>query len=320
MFTILLLFQCMSLVALAQERTPDDEWEYFEWKTNLKKRSINLKDLIRPGVPKDGIPAIDRPRFITIKQASEWLAPNEPVIAVQINGISRAYPLQILIWHEVVNDQAGAVPVVITYCSICNSAIVFDRRLDDRTLSFGIAGFIHGANMVMYDRETESWWQQFTGEAIVGDLTGKRLSRLPAQIISFAQFSSAFPGGQVLSRQTGYRRDYGRNPHIRYDNIERSPSHFRGEVDKRLIPMEKVIGVEVGNKAKAYPYTISRARRVIHDRIGSQEVVVFHAEGALSALDAEDMKKSREVGSTGVFDPRIGRRRLTFRYEDGQFV
>jgi uncharacterized protein DUF3179 len=319
-FGILFLLQCMTLAASAQGRLSDRDIEYPEWKTNTEKRSINLKDLIRPGMPKDGIPAIDNPRFVTISQARKWLAPNEPVIALEVNGISRAYPMQILIWHEVANDQIGRVPVVITFCSICNSAIVFKRKLGDRVLSFGIAGFVHGANMVLYDRQTESWWQQFTGEAIVGDLTSKKLSRLPSQIISFAQFSSAFPGGAVLSRQTGYVRDYGRNPHIRYDDIERSPSHFRGKIDERLIPMEKVIGIEIGDKAKAYPHKISSVRRVIYDRLGSQEIVVFHSEGATSALDAEDMRKSREVGSTGVFDPHVDGRRLEFSYEGGQFV
>ncbi|MEW6131130.1 MAG: DUF3179 domain-containing protein [Acidobacteriota bacterium] len=293
---------------------------YPEWKTNTEKRSINLKDLLTPGVTKDGIPAIDRPRFVSVKAASKWLSDNEPVIALQVNGVNRAYPLQILIWHEIVNDQIGGVPVIVTYCSICNSAIVFERKLGRRILSFGIAGFVHGSNMVMYDRETESWWQQFTGEAIVGDLLGMKLKPIPAQMISFAQFAKAFPNGQTLSRQTGFVRDYGSNPHFRYDNLEGRPSHFRGKPDSRLIPMEKVIGVEIGDKAKAYPYAISRARRVIYDRIGEQEMVIFHADGALSALDETDMKKSKPAGSTGVFEPFINGRRLTFGYQDGEFV
>lgn len=319
-FVSLLVVLAFAGAAVAQDRTSIRESDFFEWKTNTEKRSINLNDLISPGMPRDGIPAIDNPRFVTVKDARDWLFPSEPVITLQVNGINRAYPLEILIWHEVVNDRIGGVPVVITFCSVCNSAIVFKRKLGPRVLSFGIAGFVHAANMVLYDRETESWWQQFTGEAVVGDLTGKKLSRLPAQVISFAQFSSTFPRGEVLSRQTGYKRDYGRNPFIRYDNIEGHPSHFRGKPDARLIPMEKVIGIEIGDKAKGYPYRISKARRVIHDRIGSQEIVIFHADGATSALDAEDMKKSREAGSTGVFDPTVDGRRLQFRYEAGQFV
>jgi hypothetical protein len=320
-FVLLLVFQCANF-AQAQKKQAAQNFDFPDWKTNTEKRSINLKDLVTPDipVPKDGIPAIDRPRFVSVNEAQKWLTDKEPIIVLQIKGISRAYPLQILVWHELVNDQIGGIPVIITYCSICNSAIVFDRRLGRRILTFGISGFVHGSNMVLYDRETESWWQQFTGEAIVGDLTGKKLNSLPAQIIGFAQFASAFPKGEVLSQQTGYTKDYGRNPHFRYDNIEGGPSHFRGKPDRRLRSMEKVIGVEIGDQTKAYPYALSSTRRVIYDQIGAREIVIFHAEGALSALDATDMKKSKEAGSTGVFAPFVDGQRLQFRYENGQFV
>jgi hypothetical protein len=318
-FAILAILQCAN-VAVSQRR--GQNFDFPDWKTNLEKRSINLKDLVTPDVPvpKDGIPAIDRPRFVSVNEARKWLADKEPVIVLRVRGVSRAYPLQILVWHEVVNEQIGGVPVIITYCSICNSAIVFERRIGRRILTFGITGFVHGSNMVLYDRQTESWWQQFTGEAVVGDFTGKKLNSLPAQIISFAQFASAFPKAEVLSQQTGYTRDYGRNPHFRYDNIEGGPSHFRGKPDRRLRSMEKVIGIEIGDLAKAYPYSLSSARRVLYDQIGAQEIVIFHAEGALSALDATDMKKSKEAGSTGVFAPFVDGRRLRFSYEGGQFV
>jgi Protein of unknown function (DUF3179) len=304
----------------AQDRPAARDPLYPEWRTNTARHRINLDDLDSPGVTKDGIPAIDQPKFVTTKEARAWLGDREPVVATEINGVSRAYPMQILIWHEVANDVVGGVPVVVTFCSICHSAIIFDRRVEGRALSFGVSGFVYGANMVLYDRETESWWQQFTGQAIVGDLTGSKLKRLPAQIISFAEFAAAYPGGQVLSRQTGFQRDYGRNPHLKYDNLNGYPSHFRGKLDRRLKPMEKVIGVEVGDKARAYPYAISRARHVIADRLGPQDVVIFHAEGTRAALDEEYIRDSKEAGSTGVFDPLVNGRRLTFRYEQGEFV
>jgi hypothetical protein len=318
-FALLTVIQCANS-ATSQKKAPHPD--YPDWKTNTERRSINLKDLISPEVPvpKDGIPTIDRPRFVSVNEARNWLADKEPVIVLQVRGVNRAYPLQILVWHEVVNELIAGVPVIITYCSICNSAIVFERKLGRRILTFGITGFVHGSNMVLYDRETESWWQQFTGEAIVGDFTGRKLNPLPAQIISFAQFASAYPKAEVLSRQTGYTRDYGRNPHFRYDNIEGGPSHFRGKPDRRLRPMEKVIGIEIGEQAKAYPYSMSNARRVLYDQIGTQEIVIFHAEWALSALDATDMKKSKEAGSTCVFAPFVDGRKLRFAYEDGQFV
>ena len=297
-------------------RNPD----YPEWRTNTEKRSINLDDLESPGVTKDAIPAIDRPRFETVVQARSWLADREPVIVLTVAGVTRAYPMEIMVWHEAANDVIAGIPVLVSFCSVCHSAIVYDRRVDGRTLSFGLSGFVHGANMVLYDRETESWWQQFTGHAIVGDLTGAHLKRLPAEIISLGQFAAAFPRGQVLSRQNGFSRSYGRNPHLKYDKINGYPSHFRGKLDPRLKPMEKVVGIEIGGQSRAYPYAISRARNVIADRIGKQDVVIFHTEGTLAALDEEEMKESREVGSTGVFDPTLDGRRLEFRYENGEFI
>jgi len=304
----------------AQDRKDNRDPLYSEWRTNTAKRSINLDNLDSPGVTKDGIPALDRLRYETINQARAWLGDREPVITIEINRVSRAYPMQILIWHEVANDVIGGVPVAITFCSVCHSAIVFDRRLDGRTLSFGVSGFIYGANMVLYDRETESWWQQFTGRALVGDLTGSQLKRLPAQIISFGEFAAAYPRGEVMSRQTGFKREYGRNPHLKYDNLNGYPSHFRGKLDRRLKPMEKVIGIEIGDKTKAYPYVISRARHVIADHIGAQDIVIFHTEGTVAALDEEYIKDSKEAGSTGVFDPLLEGQRLEFRYEKGEFI
>lgn len=318
---ILSLFLVFPNGTLAQQKARDGGgFEYPEWRTNTAKRSINLQDLISPGVTRDGIPSIDAPRFVPIKSARTYLSGNEPVIVLRAGGLTRAYPLQILLWHEIVNDQIAGIPVLITYCSICNSAIVFERKLGTRVLSFGVTGFVHGSNMIFYDRQTESWWQQFTGEAVVGDLTGKTLRRLPAQMISFEQFASAFPKGQVLSQETGFQRDYGRNPHFRYDTLEGRPSHFRGRLDPRLKPMERVIGVEIGNQSKAYPYAISKRRRVIYDRIGTQDLVIFHAAGTISVLDEAEIRRSKEVGSTGVFDPRLGDQTLHFRYEGEQFI
>lgn len=313
------LLQPVHLIT-AQDHQAARDPLYPEWRTNTAKHLISLDDLDSPGVTKDGIPAINQPRFVRTKEARAWLGDREPVITTEINGVSRAYPMQILIWHEVANDVVGGVPVVVTFCSVCHSAIVFDRRVGGRTLSFGVSGFVYGANMVLYDRETESWWQQFTGQSMVGDLTGSKLKRLPAQIISFAEFAAAYPDGQVLSRQTGFSRDYGRNPHLKYDNLNGYPSHFRGKLDRRLKPMEKVVGVEIGDKTRAYPYAISGARHVIADRIGTQDVVIFHAEGTLAALDEEYIRDSKAAGSTGAFDPVVDGRPMTFRYERGEFI
>jgi hypothetical protein len=290
------------------------------WHTNTLKRSIDLNEIVSGGPPKDGIPAIDSPKFVPVSDARSWLRDQEPVIALEVEGEARAYPLQILIWHEIVNDEINAIPVAVTFCPLCYSALAFDRRLDGQTLRFAVSGLLRHSDMLMYDRETESLWQQFIGEAIVGDLTGKKLQQLPAQIVGFAQFVEGHPKGRVLSRETGHRRDYGKNPYVGYDDINATPFLYRGRRDDRLPPMEKVVAVEIDGKSRAYPHAVTRKQRVIHDRIGQQEIVVFHADGAASALDAPEIEKSKETGSTGVFDPRIDGRRLRFRYDKSGFV
>ncbi|MGH2403427.1 MAG: DUF3179 domain-containing (seleno)protein, partial [bacterium] len=181
------------------------------WKTDFTKHSVPLSQITSGGPPKDGIPAIDKPVFETVADAGKWLKAKEPVIFFESNGDVRAYPLQILIWHEIVNDTVGGQPVTVTFCPLCNTAIAFDRRLDGRVLDFGTTGMLRFSDLVMYDRQTESWWQQITGEAIVGVLTGKQLKFLPAQIVAWETFARTFPAGKVLSRNTGHVRPYGQN-------------------------------------------------------------------------------------------------------------
>lgn len=290
------------------------------WKTNFEKRSIDLGELLPGGPPKDAIPAINDPQFVSPGEAANWIKPQEPVISVVVNNEARAYPLQILIWHEMVNDRIGDVPLLVTFCPLCYSALVFDRRAAGREFQFGVSGFLRNSDMVMFDRESESLWQQFTAEAIVGDLTGAKLEPVPSQIISFKQFSAAYPKGHVLSRETGYHRSYGRNPYEGYDDISRRPFLYRGKIDSRLAPMEKIIGLTVNGTSKAYPSSITRKRRVIQDMIEGHPVIIFHADGAVSALDQSEISTSRQVGSIGVYDPRVDGQLLSFAFKDGQFV
>jgi hypothetical protein len=290
------------------------------FQTNTAKRSIDLDELQAGGPPKDGIPAIDDPGFVSVAAAESWLAPQEPVIALVLEGRTRAYPLQILTWHEIVNDVVGGVPVAVTFCPLCYSAIVYHRTLGGTTYTFGVSGLLRYSDLVMYDRQTETLWQQFNGEAIVGDLMGATLTTLPAQIIAFQQFAAAYPAGEVLSRDTGYERSYGINPYKGYDNVDNRPFLFEGPADDRLLPMEKVVAVSHNGVHKAYPYAVTRKEHVVHDTVAGTPIVVFHAEGAVSALDATAIAASREVGATGVFDARVQGTVLRFRYEQGVFV
>ncbi|MDX1636601.1 MAG: DUF3179 domain-containing protein [Balneolaceae bacterium] len=287
------------------------------WDTNTDKALIDLSELRSGGPPKDGIPSIDNPSFEDPAGAASWLDEKEPVIALEYKGEARAYPLQILIWHEIVNDRISGDPLLVTFCPLCYSALVFDRRVDDKVLEFGVSGFLRHSDLVMYDRSTETLWQQFTGKAIVGDYVGTRLEQLPSQIISFEQFRENYPGGKVLSKNTGYRRSYGANPYAGYDDINNSPMMVDYDTSDKLPPMEKVIGVKLGDATKTYPYSVTREAHVINDRLEGTEIVVFHLDGAKSALDASQIAESREDGSTGVFRRTVDGQVLTFELRSG---
>ena len=178
-----------------------------EWPdTDFSKSLVDLDEILSGGPPKDGIPSIDKPQFVTAKTAAGWLDPREPVVVISIGTDVRAYPIQILMWHEIANDTVGGIPVSVTFCPLCNATIVFDRRLQGRVLDFGTTGRLRKSDLVMYDRQTETWWQQFSGRAIVGELVGKKLTRIPASIVAFDDFHKDHPQGKVLSRQTGHSR------------------------------------------------------------------------------------------------------------------
>ena len=317
----LLLGLSTACASAQSDLPPDAPRQLQQFDTDLSKHSIDLAELRSGGPPKDGIPSIDAPSFVAPSAASDWIAPQEPVIALAHNGEAKAYPLQILTFHEIVNDRIGGTPVAVTFCPLCYAAIVFERRLDGEPVAFGTSGMLRNSDLVMYDRKTETLWQQLTGKAIVGDRTGAKLDQLPAQIVSFQQFQENYPSGQVLSRETGHDRPYGRNPYAGYDDIDKKPFLYDGPSDGRLPPMEKVVTVSLGDAHKAYPHSKTKAENVVNDQVGGRPVAVFHAPGAVSALDASSIANSKEVGSTGVFDRRVEGRTLTFRYAgDGRFT
>ncbi len=290
------------------------------WETDFSRHSVPYSEIFSGGVPRDGIPPLDEPKFTTPEDADQWLGAQEPVIALEINGDARAYPLQILTWHEVVNDAVGGVPVTVTFCPLCNSAITFDRRLDGVVHDFGVSGNLRNSDLIMWDRQTESWWQQFTGEAIVGELTGKKLTFLPSSIISWEDFKAANPEGQVLSRDTGFNRPYGQNPYVGYDRADNPPFLFQGDLDGRLQPKERVAAVTIGDAAAAFPFSVLEKERVVNYTVGDQELAVFFKPGTRSALDDLLIGDSDEIGATGVFDRHLDGQKLTFRADGDSFV
>ncbi|MBI1801813.1 MAG: DUF3179 domain-containing protein [Chloroflexi bacterium] len=291
-----------------------------EWKTNFARHSVPYVEIGEGGPPRDGIPPLDKPRFVSVGEAGAWLKDNEPVVAFTWNGDARAYPLQILIWHEIVNDVVGGQPVLITFCPLCNAAIAFERTLAGVVYDFGTTGKLRYSDLVMWDRQTESWWQQFTGEAIVGDLTGERLNFLPASVIAYADFKQSYPAGKVLSRDTGYSRNYGRNPYTGYDDIASSPFLFDGASDPRLRPMERVVALSLGSVDVAYPYSLLSQMQVVNDSPAGKPIVVFWQRGTSSALDAGSIANSRDIGATGVFERLLNGQRLTFSAGANGFV
>ena len=170
------------------------------WSTNFDRRLVEWEEILSGGPPKDGIPSVDDPTFESVGDASDWLTDRDPVIFFEHNDDIRAYPLAILIWHEIVNDEVGGMPVAVTFCPLCNASIVFDATIDGVVHEFGTTGRLRNSDLIMYDRVTESWWQQFTGEAIVGDYTGRQLTFLASQVISCGDFAAEFPDDQVMAR------------------------------------------------------------------------------------------------------------------------
>ena len=271
--------------------TPD-RWRW-EWKqTNFDKHSIDFSEIMSGGPPKDGIPAVDDPTFVSV-DAIEDMAETEPVIGVVINGKARAYPLSILIWHEIVNDELAGVPITVTFCPLCNAAVVFDRRLDGQVLDFGTTGKLRNSDLVMYDRQTESWWQQFLGEAIVGDLLGKRLTMLPARLESFAHFKARAPKGEVLVPNNQNYRRYGANPYQGYDTSPQ-PFLYRGSMPSNIGPLDRV--VSLGEKG-AWSWTLLRQKGTIETADG---IIMKWEAGQNSALDSWRIADGRDVGNVTV--------------------
>ncbi len=275
---------------------------------------IDTKRLLQGQVP-DGIPSIDVPRFVEVETADAWLTDEEALVVLEINGEVRAYPVQVLIWHEIVNDVVGGLPVAITYCPLCNSAVTYERRVDGQLTTFGTSGFLFNSALVMYDRATESLWTHFDGRAIAGVRTGSRLEPISSPLLAWADFKAAYPDGMVLdAERTGYSRPYGSNPYVGYDDAGSFPFLFDGEVDDRAPAKQRVVGVNLDGVSMAWALeVISGDGPVATDAsVGVAPLVIFWKPGQSSALDASGIDAGRDVGSVGVFRPEVDGRRLTF--------
>lgn len=338
---------------------------------NSDKASIPIREILSGGPPPQGIPALGfsgdhtgavaaspQPLFI-LQQEADWLAEEEPVIVMHLGGESRIYPLQILTWHEIINDTLGGVPIAVTFCPLCNSALAFDRRIplseerlellqsinpnaeiialsedflsayqnqseekvSQATLAtFGVSGMLHNSNMLMFDSASSTLWSQLIGDAVVGNLTDTRLLRYPAPIVSFAEARRAFPEADVVSRETGFSRPYGTNPYVGYDQIGSPAFLFNGVTDGRLTPKERVITLEINAQSMAYPLSEIREVQVVNDVVGDEAIVVFWQAGTRSALDKDSIADSQDVGAANVFKRTLNGKTLTFSWNGTAFI
>ncbi len=285
----LVLLLSVLLLAAGPLAAQPAEW-LAEWpRTDFDKRIVDLSEIVSGGPPKDGIPAIDEPRFRPAGEVE--LDGREPVIGVRVGEEVRAYPLRLLIWHEIVNDELGGTPIAVTFCPLCNTGIVFDRRLGDRVLDFGTTGKLRHSDLVMYDRQTESWWQQFTGRAIVGELAGAKLRMLPSRLESFARFRDRHPEGEVLVPSDPSMRPYGTNPYAGYDRSSR-PFLYDGPLPEEIPPLQRV--VRVGEEA--WSLALIRER----GRIEAGDLVITWEPGQASALDTRVISQGIDVGNVTV--------------------
>lgn len=335
------------------------------------RAAIPIADILSGGPPPQGIPALGfrgltgvagpspDPRFVPQDEAAAWLGELEPVILVRVGGEARLYPLQILTWHEIANDTLGGVPIAVSFCPLCNSALAHDRRVpatanqvdamrvENHTVraepmpadlaaayaqqiggtvpeyavdvTFGVSGLLYFSNMIMIDDTTFTLWSQLIGEGLVGELVGERLVRYPAQIVGFAEARTAEPEALVLGRETGFNRDYGRNPYAGYDEIGSPAFLFQGPSDGRLPPKARVITLEAP-RPLAYPFDDLAAAGVVHDEVDGEPLVLLWAPGTTTAIGGAVIARAEDVGAVGVFRPEVDGRRLTFSAtDDGLF-
>jgi hypothetical protein len=284
---------------------------------------VDPSEIISGGPPPDGIPPIDEPQFVSIEEADEWMGTNEAVIYLELNGEVHAYAVQILIWHEIVNDTVGGIPVAVTYCPLCNSAVSYRREINGQVTTFGTSGRLFASALVMYDRATESLWTHFDGRAVVGALTGQQLEPISSPLLGWSDFKESFPDARVLDRDnTGFSRPYGENPYAGYDTASGTAYLFRGTVDDRAAAMQRVVGVAIDGSARAWDLQglMDGAATATNGQVGETPVVVLWKEGQASALESGRVVNGRDVGSVAVFSPVVDDRILSFSVEDDQFV
>ena len=290
--------------------------------TDFCRHSIDFGEIVSGGQPRDGIPPIDSPVYETVDSASGWIENSWPLLVIVGSDQVLSFPLPILLWHEVVNTELNGEPMTVTYSAMSGSArVLAGRDSSGGPLDFGTTGNLRFGNSILYDRPSGSWWQQLSGEAIVGERTGTSLAPQPSQVLAWADFIAEYPEGQVLSRETGTVREYGTSPYAGMDDSADLPGLLRafvtGEVDNRLRPIDRVTGIRVNGARVAYPFQALSTARVVNDEVGGQLLVIFWQSGVRSLTDSARVAESRDVGSSGVYSRDLAGQVLTFEWTEG---
>ncbi len=267
--------------------------------TNGIKHSVPLDEILSGGPPKDGIPSIDHPKFISTKEADKYLKDTEPGLAFSRGRIQRFYPYQILVWHEIVNDIVEGQRILVTYCPLCLSGFVFDPVVRGERVEFGTSGKLWKSNLVMYDRKTDSLWSQILGEAIVGEMTGTKLKLLESDLLRYGDWKKKNLDGEVLSRDTGATRFYGSNPYGDYFKPTDFAKQLAGSRDNRLPPDAFIFGILINNKPKAYFVEAIKQKGEVEDEFQGVKILLLHEKD----LDIVRVFKKLPDGSLERINP-----------------
>ena len=269
----------------------------------IKVTSEGVKYIVDPneirsgGPPKDGIPSIDDPKFVTVEEADDWILNNELVLAMIYKGVKRVYPLQILVWHEIVNDNIAGDAILITYCPLCGSGIAYERVIDGEDVEFGTSGKLYNSNLVMYDRKTDTYWTQIDGKAIIGELTGRELKAISIDTVVWRDWKDKHPDSEVLSQDTGIDRNYGRDPYGSY--YENSFLMFPVDnEDNRIHAKTVVFGIEIDGVYKAYQENDLIKMGVIEDVVNGINIRVKRDDAGTVKINnvntGEEIVKERD--------------------------
>lgn len=299
----------------------------YSWATDTSKRTVNLSD-ITLATQRDEIPTLDHPKFIKQSDPLNHYYKHEPVIVIQAGGRAKAYPLSILTLYELSNDSLDGKELMITFCPTCNAAIVFNRELSvngkKRLLQFGISGLLMHNDMVMYDKQTQTWWEQLMGSAVVGELAGTNLELTPALLISVKDYFDRFPDGDILSPEgitLVDRKEHRPFYHLEHGHRGLDSTYYLPEkVDPRLPPLERVLDIHEYGHNVIYPFHVLSRKKVVNDIFERTNFVIFYHGDMVSVQDTDNLKRAKHVGSATAFQRVLGKDTFSFKKQGDYFV